>query len=171
MVIWLSLSRGDDLVTHRNQISTNTGRHGVAKFISGCRCSVCWQAQRLREHQIGLAETKRWAQVNTEADRRFVSLAAPVVNAGGRWTDAEIAVAMDASLTLVQAAELLGRTVSAVKNQRAARRGGLGLRRWWNPQEIAALTDDSLTAAELGRRLSRTTTAIHQARKRYQPPD
>lgn len=137
--------------------------------MSGCRCSVCWQAQQLHEHQIGTAETKRWAQVNAEADKRFVSLATPVVNAGRRWTDAEIAVALDASLTLAQAAELLGRTISAVKNQRSVRRGGLGLRRWGNPQEIAALTDDSLTAAELGRRLSRTTTAIHQARKRYQP--
>lgn len=149
--------------------TSDVGRHGVAGYMSGCRCPACWQAQRLREHQIGIAETERWEQVNLEAEAKFPRAGDLAINGGGPWTDADLAVAMDASLTPVQAAELLGRTPSAVKNRRGKQRGGLGLRRRWSPEEIAALADNSLTAAELGRRLGRTKIAVNEARKLYLP--
>lgn len=150
-------------------LTSGVGRHGAAGYAVGCRCSVCWQAQRLREHQIGIAETERWEQVNLEAQARFSHPADLAVKGGGPWTDADLAVAMDASLTPAQAAALVGRTASAVKNRRGQRRGGLGLRRRWSPEEIAALADDSVTAAELARRLGRTKIAVHEARKLYLP--
>lgn len=149
--------------------TSDVGRHGVSGYVGGCRCAVCWQAQRLREQQIGIAETERWEQINLEAETKFARPADLAVNRGGPWTDADLAVAMDASLTPAQAAELLGRTASAVKNRRGQQRGGLGLRRRWSPEEIAALADDSVTAAELGRRLGRTKIAVHEARKLYLP--
>ncbi|WP_157897210.1 hypothetical protein [Mycobacteroides salmoniphilum] len=149
--------------------TSDVGRHGAAGYVSGCRCSVCWQAQRLREHQIGIAETERWEQINIEAEAKSPCAADLAANGGGPWTDADLAVAMDASLTPAQAAALLGRTASAVKNRRGQQRGGLGLRRRWSPAEIAALADDSVTAAELGRQLGRTKIAVHEARKLYLP--
>lgn len=157
------------MVANGYQPCDEVGCHGVAGYVAGCRCAVCWQAQRLREHQIGIAETERWEQINTEAQARFVNPAAVAANNGCPWTQAELAVAMDASLTPAQAGKLLGRTASAVKNIRSKHQGGLGLRRRWSPQEIAALADYSVTAAELGRRLGRTKIAVHEARKLYLP--
>lgn len=157
------------MMAHRNQPSDEVGSHGVAGYMAGCRCSVCWQAQRVREHQIGVAETARWEQINIEADARFANPVAFATNNGLPWTQADLAVAMDASLAPAAAAKLLGRTASAVKNIRSKHRGGLGVRRRWSPQEIAALADDSVTAAELGRRLGRTKIAVQEARKLYLP--
>lgn len=133
--------------------------------MSGCRCELCWQAQRAREYQIAVSEAKRWERVGNEARGRAARTAAVVVHGGRLWTAADHAIAMDASLTPAQAADLLGRTVSAVVNKRSQQRGGLGLRRRWSAEEIAALADESLSAAELGRRLGRTKRAVREARK------
>lgn len=37
--------------------------HGVAGYVSGCRCEQCFAAQRLRERQLALASEVRWAAV------------------------------------------------------------------------------------------------------------
>lgn len=34
--------------------------HGVAGYIAGCRCTLCTEAQRAREHALAVAEAKRW---------------------------------------------------------------------------------------------------------------
>lgn len=37
--------------------------HGVAGYMSGCRCEQCFSAQRLRERQLAVASEARWASV------------------------------------------------------------------------------------------------------------
>lgn len=57
-------------------------------------------------------------------DRQGKTADAP--NAGKPWTAEELAIALDASLTGVEAGKRLGRTWAAVANVRRARRGSSG---------------------------------------------
>lgn len=87
------------------------------------------------------------------------------------WSDAGLAVALDRSLTMSQAAKQLGRTVGAVHSARAlyshGRTGESGRRRRWTPADIEILLDTSLTTAEVARRLNRSVGTVHYARRRY----
>lgn len=42
--------------------------HGVAGYMSGCRCEQCFTAQRQRERQLAAASDARWAAVVRQAD-------------------------------------------------------------------------------------------------------
>ncbi|WP_079626725.1 hypothetical protein [Mycobacteroides abscessus] len=88
-----------------------------------------------------------------------------------RWSDAELAVALDRSLTLTQAAKELGRTVGAVRSARALYTpGSLGesdRRRRWTPADIEVLLDESLSTAEVAQRLNRSVGTVYYARRRY----
>lgn len=94
-----------------------------------------------------------------------------------RWTDEELAVALDRSLTMSQAAKELGRTVGAVRSARAlyshGRSGESDKRRRWTQADIEVLLDDTLSTADVAQRLNRSMGTVYYARRRYgrQVPD
>ncbi len=105
-----------------------------------------------------------------------IAYAANVPNPGERrapqsWSDAELAVALDRSLTMSQAAKQLGRTVGAVRSARAlyshGRSGESDRRRRWTPADIEVLLDGSLSTAEVAQRLNRSVGTVYYARRRY----
>jgi hypothetical protein len=86
------------------------------------------------------------------------------------WTEAELALVDDASLSVPEVARLTGRPASSVEKQ-AARRGvdrsfrrGCGLKRGddnpWSEQELTWLADVALSLAEVSRRTNRTYGAV-----------
>ncbi|AMW22331.1 Uncharacterised protein [Mycobacteroides abscessus subsp. massiliense] len=90
--------------------------HGLPGFQLGCRCGVCSAAESARLGAIGENEAGRWRQVNARAD----SVWAQRVNTPEphlrwvRWTEREIAYALDRSRSLRYIARMLGRSASAV---------------------------------------------------------
>ncbi len=42
--------------------------HGVAGYMSGCRCEQCFAAQRHRERQLAVASEARWAAIVRQID-------------------------------------------------------------------------------------------------------
>ncbi|TDH21001.1 hypothetical protein EJ571_13575 [Mycobacteroides franklinii] len=87
------------------------------------------------------------------------------------WSDDHLAVALDRSLTMSEAAKQLGRTVGAVRSARAlyshGRTGESGRRRRWTPADIEVLLDASLPTAEVAQRLNRSVGTVYYARRRY----
>lgn len=166
---WLS---NDELVSDTRSPGEPVGGigvHGLSGSVAGCRCALCSTEQRTHEHQIAQAERGRWNDANAKADQLFppnTSLQLQAARPGQPWTAKEIAVALDPSLTVEQAAAVLGRTTSAVTNQRHKQGVVLG-RRKWSQEEIAMLADDSVTTTELARRLGRTPDAVRLARKHH----
>ncbi len=105
-----------------------------------------------------------------------IAYAENVPNPGKRrarqsWSEAELAVALDRSLTMSQAAKQLGRTVGAVRSARAlyshGRPGESDRRRRWTPADIEVLLDESLSTAEIAHRLNRSLGTVYYARRRY----
>lgn len=94
-----------------------------------------------------------------------------------RWSDADLEVALDRTLTVSQAAKELGRTVGAVRSARAmyshGRTGESNRRRRWTADDIEVLLDDTLSTAEVAQRLNRSVGTVYYARRRYgrQVPD
>ncbi|RIS62537.1 hypothetical protein [Mycobacteroides abscessus] len=91
---------------------------------------------------------------------------------GRRWSDDELAVALDSSVSVEQVAQQLGRTVGAVRSARAMYPRGRverpeGRKLRWSPDDIAVLLDESLTVAQVSQRLGRAVGAVYAARRRY----
>ncbi|CPW43614.1 Sigma-70, region 4 [Mycobacteroides abscessus subsp. bolletii] len=88
-----------------------------------------------------------------------------------QWSDTDLAVALDRSLTMSEAAQQLGRTVGAVRSARAlyshGRTGESDRRRHWTENEIEVLLDASLSTAEVAQRLNRSVGTVYYARRRY----
>lgn len=88
-----------------------------------------------------------------------------------QWSDSDLAVALDRSLTMSEAARQLGRTVGAVRSARAlysrGRTGESDRRRRWTEDDIEVLLDASLSTAEVARRLNRSAGTVYYARRRY----
>ena len=90
--------------------------HGLSARINwGCTCEICTSAMRRRnkEHQV---EQREWAHRENgrsleSADHHYQW-----------WTSKELDLIEQRELSVGQIAQLLGRTVSAVRNQRAIRR-------------------------------------------------
>lgn len=80
--------------------------HGVAGYMSGCRCELCWDAQRAHERRIGLEQSLRWG-----VGERYDGTGSGKPR---RWSDAEIAVMARSSETAAQIAAQLGRTPAAI---------------------------------------------------------
>ncbi|MDO3202135.1 helix-turn-helix domain-containing protein [Mycobacteroides abscessus] len=105
-----------------------------------------------------------------------IAYAENVPNPGKRrirqqWSDADLAVALDRSLTMSEAAQQLGRTVGAVRSARAlyshGRIGESDRRRRWTEDDIEVLLDASLSTAEVARQLNRSVGTVYYARRRY----
>lgn len=140
--------------------------HGVAWYLSRCRCLACVSNQRDRRR---LPEAGR---------DRLDMLAAPATSnqlvrkRGYRWSDNDYAVAADMSLTSQQVAALTGRSEAAVRAARGRlRRGEVSLtgrsqrgRRWSDTDRAIAL-DPSLSVQQAAAKLGRTVIAIQQARR------
>lgn len=103
-----------------------------------------------------------------------IAYAENVPNPGKRrirqqWSDADLVVALDRSLTMSEAAQQLGRTVGAVRSARAlyshGRIGESDRRRRWTEDDIEVLLDASLSTAEVARRLNRSVGTVY-----YAPP-
>lgn len=96
--------------------------HGLARFQTGCRCSACSTAEQARVRQIGRDEEKRWRELNQRADQRWQqwrlaaqeNATARQRRAGTRWTPQQLGIALDRSLSVEQAASMLGRSNSAI---------------------------------------------------------
>jgi hypothetical protein len=92
----------------------------------GCRCEGCTVAHREeynRWRNSLPAERKKELNARTSRakDRRVRELndeLALHANKSKAWTEREIAIALDRSITVRQAAEMLGRTIYAVKSIR-----------------------------------------------------
>lgn len=90
--------------------------HGAAGFQKGCRCAACHKAEALRLRRIGRAETARWRRLNERADRAWDRQFEPpdVSPHKVRWSDQEIAYALDRSRAVDDIARALGRSAAAV---------------------------------------------------------
>lgn len=161
------------------------GRHGTATAwaLHECRCSVCVE--------FGLAYSRRGQPRSaTEHGGEIAAdaggLDAPVRR---RWTAAEIAVALDLSLTRAQAAQQLGRTEAAVQWARyshgvgsteppteaasAVNIDGVPMWRWrhWSVEEIAVALDTSIPIREAARQLGRSMASVKTTRLYYRRND
>lgn len=100
--------------------------HGAAMFQRGCRCSACSTAEQARVRHIGHEEERRWRDINLRADQRWQRwrIAAPDQpdsprkQAGTRWTAQQLAIALNRTLSVEEAASRLGRSNSAVASVR-----------------------------------------------------
>lgn len=162
--------------------------HGTANGheLWGCRCDGCvaayrqWDKRRRQEmpdefRANAAAGQARWKARNPgkvsrhrrEQAENKVLLTMPVAHQHKQpWRIEEIEVALDMSLTAVQAALRLGRTAHAVQNARTAfadptRQPAV---RRWTDDELQFARDDSLTDEQVAERTGRTITAV--ARKR-----
>lgn len=90
--------------------------HGLPGFQSGCRCGVCSTAESARLCAITESEASRWRQVNAGADRVWEQrVKAPELHLRWvRWTEREIAYALDRSRSVRYIARMLGRSAGAV---------------------------------------------------------
>lgn len=89
--------------------------HGIAGFQVGCRCQACREAESARTARIGLRESERWEPVNTRADRVWKQQQAlPLFHRWTRWTDEDIAFALDHSQPVRKIANALGRSTGSV---------------------------------------------------------
>lgn len=90
---------------------------------------------------------------------------------GRRWSDEQLAVALDPSLTCAQAAIQLNRTIGAVHAARMmypeGRTHELGRSRRWSNADIAILTDPALSTKEIAERLGRSVGSVYYARHRF----
>ncbi|WP_078314739.1 hypothetical protein [Mycobacterium sp. D16Q16] len=153
-----------------------------------CRCDRCdaayrqwqqqWREQMPDEFRANAAAGQaRWKARNPEKVSRHrreqaenkVLLTMPAAHQHKQpWRVEEIEVALDMSLTAVQAALRLGRTAHAVQNARTAfadptRQPAV---RRWTDDEMQFARDRSLTNGQVAERTGRTMTAV--ARKRAQ---
>ncbi|WP_100483137.1 hypothetical protein [Mycobacteroides abscessus] len=152
----------------------------------GCRCEECVAVYRQWCRQCrqqmpdefranAAAGQARWKARNPEkvsqhrreqAENKML-LTMPAAHQHKQpWRVEEIEVALDMSLTAVQAALRLGRTAHAVQNARTAfadpaRQPAV---RRWTDDEVQFARDDSLTDEQVAERTGRTITAV--ARKR-----
>lgn len=79
--------------------------HGTPDgYNRGCRCDECRAAASVKK-------SARFARRNAKTREQ-------ATNHGGRWTEAELVTAARADLTDYEAAQLLGRTMQAVKRAR-----------------------------------------------------
>lgn len=142
------------------------GRHR-AYAIYGCRCLVCVQGYQDRER----AFRDRVNQVERDGLRRDgIDPSGP----SRPWTDAELAIALDRSLTRGEAARRLGRTTAAVQWARRQHPGGTVHRhpwREWTSQDAAIALDRSLSVLEVAQRLGRSAAAVKTLRNRHDHPD
>ncbi|MBB4854787.1 hypothetical protein HNP40_002179 [Mycobacteroides chelonae] len=84
------------------------------------------------------------------------------------WSEAELTVALDRSLTMSQEAKQLGRTVRSARALYSHGRTGESDRRQrWTPADIEVLLDDTLSTAEVAQRLNRSVGTVYYARRRY----
>ncbi|WP_079615923.1 hypothetical protein [Mycobacteroides abscessus] len=83
-----------------------------------------------------------------------------------RWTDEQLAVALNPSLTCAQAALQLHRTIGAVHAARMKYPKGrvheLGRSRRWSTADIAVLTDPALTIKDTAEKLGRSTSCTRR---------
>lgn len=90
---------------------------------------------------------------------------------GRRWSDNELAIALDPTLTRAQAAIQLNRTMSAVQAARMMYPRGrvheLGRSRRWSSADIAILADPALTIKEMAEKLGRSVGSVYYARHRF----
>ncbi|MGV0586108.1 hypothetical protein ABQE45_20430 [Mycobacteroides chelonae] len=90
---------------------------------------------------------------------------------GERWSDEELAIALDPSRTCAQAAIQLHRTMGAVHAARMMYPNGrtheLGRSRRWSSADIAILTDPALTVKEMAEKLGRSVGSVYYARHRF----
>ncbi|SKQ92453.1 Uncharacterised protein [Mycobacteroides abscessus subsp. massiliense] len=141
--------------------------HGVAGYLSRCRCLRCASKQQNRRRRLTSLERGR---VNTAAAPTANNQ--PPRNRGHRWSDNDYVVAADMSLTLQQVAALTGRSEAAVRAARGRlRRGevpstGRSQRgRRWSDVDRAIALDPTLSVPQAAARLGRTVIAIQQARR------
>ncbi len=99
----------------------------------------------------------------------------------GAWAPEEIAIALDRSISRIEAARQLGCTVRTVKRLRhLQRQKAFGLipafresrgepirQRLWTEEEIAVLIDESRTPAEVAAELGRSVNSVSVARARW----
>ena len=103
-------------------VDPNIG-HGLAGFQSGCRCDDCCSAESSRMRRIGRAEATRWARVNERADLRWGRRVHDdrdirPSNEQTRWSQLDIELALDTSISVYDIAELIGRSTGAVETMR-----------------------------------------------------
>lgn len=106
---------------------------------------------------------------NDESQRRFRNKVTDTPRNNRRWTDEEIGIAADESLTTTEAAELIGRSIGSVISMRHR------LRRGWESQEPnTPLTDDEIdvirstpnaTAEQIAQELGRPYHMVTRARR------
>jgi hypothetical protein len=168
------------------------GKHGThyAWRTYGCRCEPCVQAHREHDRRVWRANAEvrekkaaanaEWRAANPArvrvygAMKREYEAARTVpgaVNHKQPWTDTDLEVALDMSLTAVQAAQRLGRTAQAVIAVRTKQRDRQDpvqrpRVRQWTPEETALAADLALSDEQVAARTGRTRTAV--TRKRVQ---
>lgn len=103
-------------------VDPNIG-HGLAGFQSGCRCDDCFSAESGRMRRIGRSEASRWARINERADRHWGRRVQDdretrPSNEQVRWSQLDIELALDTSISVYDVAELLGRSADAVETVR-----------------------------------------------------
>lgn len=89
-----------------------------------CRCAGCTadHLAKYKEYRERASPEVRARMNKRKTDRmkrQNSQMKVAVRNMRKRWTPEEIAVAKDPELTIKQAAEILGRTIYAVKHQRS----------------------------------------------------
>lgn len=96
-------------------------KHGLAGFQKGCRCGQCCEAEAQRVRRIGRSETERWAAANEMADQRW-ALYVGEYNACSMqprsWVPREVSIIVDPSISIPQAAAILGRSLASVSMKR-----------------------------------------------------
>lgn len=160
------------------------GRHGTAAAwaLHKCRCSVCVEFGQAYSRRVQpRSATEHGGEINADAGG---------LDAAGRrrWTAAEIAVALDLSLTRAQAAKQLGRTEAAVQWARyshgssctgpvgaetEASSDGVPVWQWrhWSVEEIAVALDTSIPIREAARQLGRSMASVKTTRLYYRRND
>lgn len=93
-------------------------KHGVPGYQLGCRCAVCGAAESERICLIGQTEKRRWQAINRAADLRLEFMGSTESTGPRtlrkRWSETEIALALQKDLTASHVANRVGRSVGAV---------------------------------------------------------
>lgn len=89
----------------------------------GCRCDGCREDMNryARKHRAEASPATR-RKMNAYADARYrrrnAESVAAAVNMGKPWTSEDLAIACDRSMSVMQSAKVLGRSMDSVKHMR-----------------------------------------------------
>ena len=134
----------------------------------GCRCAGCTDHHRIKHKEWRMRATpeqrKRMNKRNSGRVAR-INNAMPTPNKGKPWSAADTAVALDATITVREAARRLGRTLYSVKQLRSSNRIGKTIPTPnkgtpWTQEDTMIALNSNLTSREVALRVGRTVDAV-----------